>query len=392
MGMNEKKITQAVILAGGRGIRMMPYTADRPKPMVLVNGRPFLEHLIDFLKEQGIQDIVLLLGYLPEKVTEHFGDGSKFGVRIKYSIGGVDDLTGTRVRNAKELLGENFLLLYCDNYIPVNLAKLAAFHEKHHVPATVTVYTNKDGRTKNNMFVDPDGYVAKYDKSRTAPGLNGVDLGFFVVNKRIVDSMPSRNFWFEEETMPSLIAARQLAGFEIDHPYYSLSNPERMVVLEKFLAPKKVIFVERDAVIGGKTGAQADAQMVSALQSLNERGYHIYIVANAESSDPEVVAGGNALRRYETKPVETMLASHGISVSGIYGCPHVADAACECRMPNPGLFVEAARDHCLDLTKALFWAGTETGARAGATAGIPTVLMKAGENPIDAISSNLLHA
>src|SRR3989344_4142717 len=94
-------LNQAVILAGGRGIRMMPYTADRPKPTVLVNGRPFLEYLIDFLKGQGITDIVLLLGYLPEKVTEHFGDGSKFGVNIKYSIGGIDDFTGTRVRNAK---------------------------------------------------------------------------------------------------------------------------------------------------------------------------------------------------------------------------------------------------------------------------------------------------
>ena len=207
------------MLAGGMGVRLRPYTLDTPKPMVNVNGRPFVEYLIEFLKSNGIKELVLLLGYLPEKVVEHVGDGSKFGLRVKYSIGGVDDYTGTRVRNAKALLDDTFLLLYCDNYLPMDIGKLAAFHAKKNVPATVTVYTNKDSRTKNNMFVDADGYVATYDRSRAAPGLNGVDMGFFIVKKEVVDAMPTHNFWFEEETVSRLIAEKNLAGFQVDHPY-----------------------------------------------------------------------------------------------------------------------------------------------------------------------------
>ena len=78
-----KEIRQAVMLAGGMGVRLRPYTLDTPKPMVKVNGRPFVEYLIEFLKSNGIEELVLLLGYLPEKVVEHVGDGSKFGLRVK---------------------------------------------------------------------------------------------------------------------------------------------------------------------------------------------------------------------------------------------------------------------------------------------------------------------
>ena len=92
--------------------------------MILINGRPFLEYLIELLKGNGIEEVILLLGYLPEKITEHFGDGNKFGVSIKYSVGSVDDLTGTRVRNAASLLKDEFLLLYSDNYWPFDFKKL----------------------------------------------------------------------------------------------------------------------------------------------------------------------------------------------------------------------------------------------------------------------------
>ena len=87
-------IKQAVILAGGRGERLKPITDTIPKPMVPINGKPFLEYLVELLKENGIEEIVMLLGYLPDKITEYFGDGSKFGVRIRYSVGAVEDEGG----------------------------------------------------------------------------------------------------------------------------------------------------------------------------------------------------------------------------------------------------------------------------------------------------------
>ena len=111
--------TQAVVLAGGRGTRLGPLTDDRPKPMVEFHGRPFLEYLIEMLRDQGIERVELLLGYRPEVVQDHFGDGSRFGLDIGYSVSGADDLTVSRLRLVEERLDPCFLLLYCDNYWPM---------------------------------------------------------------------------------------------------------------------------------------------------------------------------------------------------------------------------------------------------------------------------------
>ena len=93
--MTARRPTQAVILAGGRGTRLQTLTQDRPKPMVEFHGRPFLEYLVVMLREQGFERILMLLGYLPQVIMEHFGDGARFGVRIEYDVTDPDDLTAS---------------------------------------------------------------------------------------------------------------------------------------------------------------------------------------------------------------------------------------------------------------------------------------------------------
>src|ERR1700716_578906 len=109
---------QAVILAGGRGTRMRPITDDRPKPMVPVLGRPFLEYQIEQLRDQGFERVLILLGYLAEVVQNHFGDGRDWGVRIEYSVTAPDQLTSSRVATARDLNDPCFLLFYCRNLWP----------------------------------------------------------------------------------------------------------------------------------------------------------------------------------------------------------------------------------------------------------------------------------
>jgi len=167
-------IKQAVILAGGRGERLRPITDTIPKPLIPINGKPLLEYLLEMLKGQGITEVVLLLGYLSEKIAEYFGDGSKFGLNIKYSIlplfdeKGLENESGTRIKTAAPLLDDIFLLMYCDNYWPLDLKKLSDFYFKQGKMVSITVYTNKDNFTKNNILVDNDGLVVKYDRSRGA--------------------------------------------------------------------------------------------------------------------------------------------------------------------------------------------------------------------------------
>lgn len=91
---------QAVILAGGYGTRLKPFTDTSPKPMYPLEGKPFLEYLVEQVRGFGIQEIVLLLGYLPEKIMDYFGDGARWGLRIRYSVTPVEYETGARLKTA----------------------------------------------------------------------------------------------------------------------------------------------------------------------------------------------------------------------------------------------------------------------------------------------------
>src|SRR5437762_4940772 len=172
-GRSLKRPTQAVILAGGRGTRLKPLTDTRPKQMVEIQGKPFLEYQIEQLREQGFERVLLLLGYLPEVVLNSFGNGRHWGFNIEYSITDVGDETGRRVKFAEPFLDPCFLLMYCDNYWPMQIEKMWQRFGASNVPAMITVYSNKDGYTQNSVRVDPDGFVSIYDKSCAHPDLNG---------------------------------------------------------------------------------------------------------------------------------------------------------------------------------------------------------------------------
>lgn len=238
--MHDSYLRQAVILAGGRGVRLYPLTETLPKPMVLVMGRPFLCYLIEELKRNGIKEIIFLVGYLSEKIIDYFKDGSEFGVSIKYSKGDVDMETGSRLKNAKELLDNKFMLLYCDNFWPIDLEKMIKCYIDSGVLAMTTVYTNKDNKGEygsgNNIYVDKDNYVIKYDKDRRANDLNGVDIGFFILDKKVLDFMPDTNFSLERETLPLLAKNRQIVAYKTDKKYYYITTQNDIEIIGKFLS------------------------------------------------------------------------------------------------------------------------------------------------------------
>lgn len=389
-------IKQAVILAGGPGLRLRPLTADKPKPMVLVAGRPFIDYLLEFVKKNGIEEVLLLLGYLPEKITGYVGDGSKFGLKVKYSVSPVENLTGTRMRIAKDMLRDEFLLMYCDNLLNLDVEELYKFHKEHGGLATVTVYTNKHGLTKNNMFVDKDGFVVKYDKERKNPAeMNGVDMGFFIVNKKAVDLIPDENVYFELSAVPKLIEQRQLAGFTTDRFYYSTGSPARLEQTAKFLSPQKVIFLDRDGVINKKMDVGDYVKKweefeflpgtVEAMRFLTENGYRIFIISNQAG-----VARGKMtpqdLWDIEHKMEEEM-GRTGAKITGFYYCLHDRDEGCDCRKPKPGLLFQAALDHYIHLPNAVFVGDDERDKQAGDAAGVKTILVGGDKNLLDVVKS-----
>ena len=382
-------IKQAVILAGGQGKRLRPFTLNSPKPMVLILGRPFLEHLILLLKENGIKEVVILTGYLGEKIRDYFGNGSRLGIRIKYSHTpfqnekGQENESGLRLKNAINLLDEKFLLMYCDNYWPLQLEKLENFYKEKKADVLATVYSNKDSSTKNNILVDSSGFVARYDSNRQSADLNGVDIGFFIINKKVLGVLPETNSHFERDILPQLISKKQVLGHLTDHKYYSISDFQRIKEAEKFLAPKKIIFLDRDGVINKKP-EKADyvknwsefkfiPGVLQAFKTLSQKGYDVYVVTNQPGIARKMMTKED-LNLIHQK-MEEELKKNNTKVKAIYCCMHGWDDGCDCRKPKPGLLFQAARENYLDLTKTIFIGDDERDVQAGESAGCKTILI-----------------
>lgn len=375
--MSNGRVSQAVILAGGRGTRLLPLTKDLPKPMIEFQGKPFLEYLIELLKEQGVQRVLFLLGYLPEKITEYFGDGSDWGLRIDYQVSDVDDETGMRIKLAAERIDERFLLLYCDNYWPLPLRDMEERFEASQADALVTVYGNKDNYTKSNLRIGADGFIECYDKTHSASGLQGVDIGFLILKKSVLKLIPDGNVSFEKNVYPQLIAHRRIVGYQTDHRYYSVGDHRRLSLTDEFFSPKKFVLLDRDGVLNRKA-PKADYVKIwgefewlpeakKGLALLKSKGYKIALITNQAGIARGMMSEGDLDEIHSNMIKEARDA--GGDIDAIYYCPHGWDDGCECRKPKPGMLFQAQKDYGLDLSKTLYIGDDPRDAEAGSAAG-----------------------
>jgi len=393
-------IRQAVILAGGKGERLLPLTRTVPKPMAPVYGRPFLEYLITRLRDEGITDIVLLIGYLGEKIKSHFGDGTRFGVHIAYSNGSPEDQTGKRIYDARHALHDTFFLLYGDNYWPFILSRISAEYVRIGAPVLMSVYANTDGAgeygNENNVALRSDGLVSVYDKMRKDKRAHAIDIGCFVLTRDMCEGMPSGNISFEEDILPPLVAQGKVAAYSTEHHYYTITNHDRLLVAEKFFTPKKSVILDRDGVINKKP-REGDyvkrwsefeflPDALDAMRMLTRKGYDIFIATNQRG----VARGYMAEKDVDDihARMRDVCDKEGISVRGIYACFHNDTDNCGCRKPKPGMLLQAAHDHFFDITKAIFIGDDIRDEQAGNAAGCKTFLLN-GQKDLLSIASAL---
>jgi len=228
---------QAVILCGGKGIRLRPLTDKTPKPMLMINGKPFLEHQILYLKSQGITDFVLCAGHLWEQIRGYFGDGSKLGVKIGYSIEKKLLGTGGALKLAEKYLDGTFFVIYGDSFLPINYREAYDKARKTNKICVLVVYDNEeDTSVKNNIALDENGLVVKYDKISFDENMKFVDAGVMVTNKKILELIPpNQRVSLENELFARFINIQELASIKTKQRFYDIGTPERLREIEKIL-------------------------------------------------------------------------------------------------------------------------------------------------------------
>lgn len=226
---------QVVILAGGEGLRLRPITNDTPKPMVLIYGKPFLQYQLELLKLYGLRDVVLLVGYLGDRIEEYFGNGAKFGLRITYSY--EKNLLGTAgaLRNAEDKLANEFIFLNGDTYLSIDYNELIKYFHQCNKLGMLTVYSNHERTMPNNITIDNSNLVVDYNK-KDSSGMTHIDAGAMVFKKEILNLIPKNMIYsLEGNVFSELIVMKQLATFPIEQKFYDIGSPEGLRALEAIL-------------------------------------------------------------------------------------------------------------------------------------------------------------
>ncbi len=349
--------TQAVILCGGLGARLRPYTDSLPKPMIPCNGKPFLEYLLEQLAEQGITRFCLLTGYLGERIQEYFGDGGTWEWCITYSHGPVEWDTGRRILEARDHLEDCFLLLYSDNFVPFPFAKVLERHESLQKPLTFII----SPKTPGNIAIDELGVVKHYDNQRSMD-LPYVEIGYMVVERDLVlKQFPKPDCSFSE-VLHVMANQNQIGAWIQKDAYHSISDPKRWKIAEAYLTPKKVILLDRDGVINEKApkgeyvNHWEDFRWIErtrdSLRRLSKLGFRFIVISN-QAGIARNITSAVEVEHIHRQMVQT-LAEEGIEILQVYICPHHWEEGCNCRKPKPGMLLQASKDHLLRLDRTCF--------------------------------------
>jgi mannose-1-phosphate guanylyltransferase len=199
----------AILLVGGFGTRLMPLTKNTPKPMLTVAGIPVTEHQLNMAKAAGITEIVLATSYLSDVFIPYFGDGSKWGLKIKYAVEKEPLGTGGAIRNAAKLLetNESVVILNGDVLSSHNVAEQIHQHESHDADVTLHLTQVEDARAFGCVPTDGDGRVTAFLEKMENPVTNQINAGCYVFNPRVISTIPLDTVVsVERETFPQLVA------------------------------------------------------------------------------------------------------------------------------------------------------------------------------------------
>jgi len=227
------KLKTAVIIAGGRGSRLEEHTEDLPKPLVPVAGKPILERILEWLKQNGVENVVIGVAYKKEMVMSYFGDGEEFGLNIKYvehdMDGGTEDAFKTDIEKAG-IDDENFYAMNGDQVTDLNLEKVTDFHL---TTGAVTTLVTVNLKTNFGLVVSgEDGRVTGFQEKGDVPDKR-INSGIYIFNKKMKGYLSGGNI--EENAFKKLHEEGKLYSFYHDGIWFTVNDKKELKKAEEFL-------------------------------------------------------------------------------------------------------------------------------------------------------------
>lgn len=236
---------KAIVLCGGKGTRLRPYTHSIPKPMLRLGRKPLLEYIIDYLQREGVVEVVLAVGHLKEQIIDYFGNGSKHGIKISYSEEEGELGTAGSVKKAlSKISGEDdVLVLMGDQLTNLKLKELMKFHKSKNAFITIALKQSGIPLQYGTAELGSQGEITAFKEKPTIQSL--INVGFYVLNKKALEYLPEKGD-FAMDVFPKLLAGRhKIAGFVFDDYWvdvgsiHDYENVNRMVSMIDLIVSSK---------------------------------------------------------------------------------------------------------------------------------------------------------
>jgi NDP-sugar pyrophosphorylase family protein len=223
------------ILAGGYATRLGLLTAETPKSLIEVNGRPFVDWQIDLLVKNGYSDFIFCVSYKSDMIQEYLGDGSERGISIRYSSDGHKQLgTGGAIQKALPMLGDMFGVLYGDSYLPTNYFAVEQSFLISRSDALMTVYENKNQIDSSNVeFVN--GKLINYEKGLNNRDMHHIDYGITFFRAAAFCAWKDKPSFDLSELCHQLATRGQLFGIEVFERFYEIGSLHGIEDFSKYL-------------------------------------------------------------------------------------------------------------------------------------------------------------
>lgn len=402
---------KAIILAGGQGTRLGSLVKKVPKPMIKIGKAPLLLHQINLLKKYGIKEIAILTCYLPEVIKNYFRDGKKFGVKITYFNEENPLGTAGGIKEIEEKLDKNFLVLYGDVMVNMNLKRLMDFHKKKDAFSTLVLHPNNHPQDSDLVEINEDQRIIFFHPKPHPENeyfRNLVNAGLYVFSKKIVKYInKGEKADFGKDIFPKVVKKEKIFGYNTAEYLKDMGTPDRLAQVKKDCSSGKIeranrdkkrmaIFLDRDGVINKEVNLLHNIEELElfedsalAIKKINNSEFLAVVVTN----QPVVARNLCSIAELEMihKKMETLLGNEGAKLDAIYYCPHHPDKGypeenkkykikCNCRKPKIGMLKAAEKDFNIDFKKSYIIGDSERDILCGKNAGLKTIWVRNKKN------------
>ena len=407
-----KNIDVVVIMAGGKGSRLLSITNDEiPKPMVPVDGKPLLEYQVEKLKTYGIKKIVMIVGHLGEKIVDHFKDGKDFGVEIDYIFEKEPLGTAGAFYYLKDKIdAKDFMLIFGDIFFDMDFDRMEDFHFKNSALTTLLAHPNGHPYDSDLIQTDDTGRVIGFDSKHNVRDYwydNMVNAGMYIINKRLLDLVkePVKTD-FEKDILANQVKlGANIYAYHTPEYVKDVGTVDRInatveelksgLIQSKNLKNKqRAIFLDRDGTMNVSKGFISKADdlelipgTIDAIKAINKSGALAIVITN----QPVIARGECSFEELHNihNKLKTLLGEKGAFVDDIFYCPHHPDKGfegevpelkfdCECRKPKTGMIDEAVKKYNIDLSKSYMVGDSTMDLETARNAGIKSVLVDTG--------------